>query len=187
MGRGRKISFRPPRTRESILAAAHRFKEYTKPEIFKLPHWLQAGLILRTGEGVWTNVLGAQGQPITDESALKPLLTKERKVNGIYLLDHGRAFIPYGSFNNDIVQEAREFAEGGLARGLEHTPEKAALTLEAMVKTYPRGAYAAGFEPVKEPTVRVVGLDSYRDWNRDVLFVGGDDWDEVGFAFGVLQ
>ena len=44
---GEKITFRKPRTHESISAAAYKFGELAKPQIFD-PRWLQLGPIVKT-------------------------------------------------------------------------------------------------------------------------------------------
>jgi hypothetical protein len=180
------ISFRPATTAESISAAVY---EFAKPKIFN-SIWLQAGWILRTQEGVFVNPLDAQGKPITDEETLKSLLKVDRKFNGIYLLDNDSGFAPYDSFERG-VQDCETFAQGGLARVLEHTSEREAKQLRAIasLRNYSLGVNVSGFDTVKEPVLKVVGLGSI--WfhvNRvDRLDVFGDDWGSDGNAFGVRK
>jgi hypothetical protein len=124
-----------------------------------------------------------------DEKILKSLLKADRKVNGIYLLDNDAGFAPYESFTRR-VQDCDTFAQGGLARVLEHTPEKEARQLRAIAspKLYKNGVDIWGFDDVKEPTLRVVCLNSTRVLGGIRLGVGGD-WNvyDDGYAFGVLN
>lgn len=179
---GERISFREPTTDESISASVYDFKDMAKPQIFD-PRWLQAGRIVRTLEGVFANTKE------TDESALKSLLKKCTKFNGIYLGENGFGFAPYETFKQG-VQESEEFAEGGLARLLEHSEGKAAENLRAISspKFYRRGVNVINFDKVKEPVSRVVGLLSDRGLDNGGLDVGGGwDDDSGGYAFGVLN
>ncbi len=183
---GERFSFQAPTTRQSILAAAREFTSIAKPEIFS-SNWFQLGRILRTSEGFWVPPPDAKGQPITGEQTLKRLLTKDAKVKGIYLLNQDGAFAPYESFQQG-VQEARQFAEGGLARALEHTPERVAKNLEAMARTYPGEVNVFNFDPPKEPTLTVASLGSDGVWYGGGLVVFGGNWyGGGGFAFGVRQ
>ena len=179
---GKQIRFRPATTSESISAVAYDFKNIAKPKIFD-PRWLQAGYIVRTQDGVFTNT------QLTDESQLKQMLDSFEKVNGIYLGKQGFAFAPYESFERGI-QEADTFVQGGLARALEHTPEKIAPKLKeiASPEFYNLGVDVWGFGDVKEPILRIASLNSYRNLDGGGLNVGGD-WDDDygGFAFGVLD
>ena len=153
------ISFNPTTTSQSISAASWNFgqenKEYdAKRDIFD-PKWLQAGYIVRTQDGVFTNTTNI------DENSLKQLLNKAEKVNGIYLIDDKIAFAPYESFERGI-QDCETFASGGLARALEHTNKKVAKNLKeiASPKFYKIGVNVWGFDDVKEPLLRVVSLVS---------------------------
>lgn len=173
------ISFRPATTSESISAAAYDFGNEAKPKIFD-PRWLQAGYIVRTQDGVFTNT------QITNENDLKQLLNGVKKVNGIYLLNDEIGFAPYESFEIG-VQDYDTFVQGGLARVLEHTPKKAAENLRTIAssKFYPRGINVFGFDKVKEPVSRVADLGSYCDDGG--LVVDGVNWvgDNLGYALGV--
>lgn len=185
---GEKILFRKPTTRESVVASAYKFEELAKPEIFN-PRWLQAGHIVRTSEGVYFNPLNdKQGNPIIDEKILRALRDKSIKVNGIYLGENDFSFAPYETFKQG-VQEAKEFAESGLARGLEHTENKIAKNLELIANTYPKGVNVFGFDSVKTPVLKIVVLYSSRDSDDRQLDVDGDYWDDDlnGAAFGVLD
>ena len=176
-----QITFRPATTSESISAAAYKFGKMAKPQIFD-PRWLQTGYIVRTPEGVFTNTQE------TDEKILNKMLNKVEKVNGIYLIDDRIAFAPYESFRTG-VQDSGDFAEGGLAKALEHTTEKSAPNLREISssKFYKRGVNVWGYDKVNEPIVRVASLDS--DWSidGDGLDVGGCSWGDVdgGYGFGV--
>jgi len=182
---GERISFRPATTSESISVAAFGFgsnEEYdAKRNIFD-PRWLQLSYIVRTHDGVFTNT------KITDENELKSLLNRVEKVNGIYLIDDNIAFAPYETFQRGI-QDRDAFAQGGLARALEHTPEKVARNLREMASPehYKRGVNVYNFDDVKEPVLKVAILNSdgiiFGDW----LGVSCDNWDDNnnGFAFGV--
>ncbi|MBI3623851.1 hypothetical protein HY212_07275 [Candidatus Pacearchaeota archaeon] len=178
---GSKMSFRPATTSESISAAFHDFGNLAKPEIFD-PRWLQTGYVVRTSEGVFTNTIE------TNESSLKQLLKNDRKVNGIYLLDNNIAFAPYETFERG-VQDCDTFSQGGLARALEHTSEKTALKLReiASLRHYKRGVNVWGFDPTKEPVVKVASLAS-GGYVVGRLVVVGIGWSgDGGCAFGVRQ
>ena len=175
------VTLREPLTQESISAAAYEFGSMAKPEIFD-PRWLQAGRIVRTQDGVFTNTRETDGQ------ALTALLNGAEKVNGIYLINDQMAFAPYESFETG-VQEGEEFAQGGLARALEHTPETVAENLKTIASKgfYPSGVNVWGFDKVRKPTSRVVSLGSGWDHGGDWLNVVGNYWvdDDGGCAFGV--
>lgn len=173
-----RINFRPATTSESISASAYGFNEGNefdaKKKIFD-PSWLQSGYIIRTQDGVFTNVTN------TDEKYLKNLLNNAEKVNGIYLINKEVAFAPYESFKQGL-QEAGDFAEGGLARVLEHTDKKVAGNLKVISSFYPVGVNVRFFEESKEPILRVSGLNS-DDAQLHVsgYWYGGN----YGLAFGV--
>ncbi|MDD5132832.1 MAG: hypothetical protein PHD81_04170 [Candidatus Nanoarchaeia archaeon] len=193
----KQISFKTPTTSESISASAWNFENIAKQEIFN-PKWLQAGYIVQTSEGVYVNPL-RKGVPITDEKVLKSYLDKSKKVNGIYLYEgkdmRDFGFAPYDTFKQGL-QDAIDFANGGLARVLEHT-EETALNLENMAKSYPNRVMdkslpsrvnVVEFDSVTVPVLRVVSLDSGRDFVNGKLSVGGYDLNcEGGFAFGILK
>jgi len=184
-----RVAFRPATTSESVSAVAYKFRELTKPEILD-PSWLQLGLIVRTSEGVFANPpKNAEGNPITDEAELKAYLDSCRRVNGIYLGDNDFGFAPYETFERG-VQESRTFAEGGLAKLLEHSDERTAPKLGEISSSenYPRGVNVFWFDPVEEPVLKVSVLDSGGDFGRGlgvVGFIHGDDRD--GYAFGVQK
>ncbi|HLG31091.1 MAG TPA: hypothetical protein VI387_12845 [Candidatus Brocadiales bacterium] len=159
---------------------------------------MQAGRIVITNEGVWINPLtDDKGNIMIDDKKLENSLNGVRKVNGIYLLDGDTSFVPYGSFERG-VQEHGKFLEGELARGLVHASGKKADTLSPIANDteYPKGVNVWGFDSVKKPVVRVVGLYSFRvvglysfrvlgDGRLDV---SGNGWldDLYGCAFGNL-
>ena len=119
---GELISFREPRTQESISAAAYNFETMAKPKIFDTK-WLQMGYIKKTAEGVFINPpRDNHGKVITSVQMLESFLSKDKLVNGIYLLDDGFAYAPRETFEIG-VQEGETFARSGLARALEHTSE----------------------------------------------------------------
>ena len=140
------ITFRSAATDESVAIVCYMFRD-EKTFDFRRRFFdssaLHAGRIILTQDGVWTN-FPAQ----FDEATMKRLLTDDRKVNGIYLLDGNTAFVPNGFKTGE--QDCKEFLEGGLARAVEHTYAKKAINLQAFVnkKSYPRGVYVMGFEPV---------------------------------------
>ena len=184
------ISFAEPTISQSISAAAFDFATLAKPEIFD-PKWLQAGYIVRTSEGVYATT------KITDEAKLKGLRDKAKKVNGIWILENGQVegvqdfgFAPYESFTRG-VQDCDTFAEGGLARVLEHTQDKVANKLRAIAspKNYSRGVNVCYFDATDEPALRVACLGSDTGDDNRRLRVYGDDWndDDGGYAFGVLK
>jgi len=179
---GKEINFRPATTSESISAVAYEFGNMAKTKIFD-PRWLQAGYIVRTQDGVFTNTI------MTDKDKLKQILNYAKKVNRIYLLDNGMGFAPYDSFKTG-VQDINTFVEGGLARVLEHTTKKTATKLKEIgsEKNYKKGVNVWGFDISQKPIIRVAGLGSGRGiggW----LSVDGSDLDvsDGGYAFGVLK
>ncbi|MBS3090052.1 hypothetical protein J4461_04230 [Candidatus Pacearchaeota archaeon] len=141
---------------------------------------MQAGRIVITNEGVWINPLtDDKGNIMIDDKKLENSLNGVRKVNGIYLLDGDTSFVPYGSFERG-VQEHGKFLLSPIANDTE----------------YPKGVNVWGFDSVKKPVVRVVGLYSFRvvglysfrvlgDGRLDV---SGNGWldDLYGCAFGNL-
>lgn len=180
---GERITFREPTIAESIDLASYDFEGFAKPKIFD-SRWLQAGRHVRTQEGVYTNTHE------TDEKALTKLLNGAEKVNGIYLINDKIAFIPYDSFEQGDL-EVEEFAEQGLARGLEHTSEKKAEKLARMgsKKNYSNGIWVGGWDSVDEPVQRISELGSIDGGSR--LDVDGNVWSVNwggggGYAFGVL-
>lgn len=178
---GKKMTFVPATTSESISAVTYDFENLAKPQIFD-PKWLQAGYIVRTQDGVFTNT------QITDEKSLKSMLNGAKKINGIYVVDEKTAFAPYESFETG-VQESGKFAESGLARALEQTQGKTAKNLKEISssKFYKNGVNVWGFDSVKEPILRVASLGSDRGLGGDRLNVNGCYWidDNDGYAFGV--
>lgn len=178
------VTFRELTTPESISVAVYDFENLAKPKIFDM-NWLQAGRIVRTSEGVYANVpKDAQGEPITDEKILKQHLNDAQKIkvgNGhIYLGNNDFGFAEYETFERG-VQDGDTFAQGGLARILEHTPQVAAnLKAIASPKNYKHGVDVWAFDPVDNPLLKVVGLGSSRNF-------GGSRCDFVGgFVFGGL-
>jgi hypothetical protein len=175
------MTFRPATTSESISIVAYDFGNLAKPQIFD-SKWLQAGRIVRTEEGVFTNTQE------TDKEALKGMLDRAKRVNGIYLLDNSVAFAPYETFETG-VQEAGKFAKDGLARALEHTTEQVAENLRTISdsKHYKLGVDVCGFNPVEQPISRIVSLCSDRHVDGHRLFVDGSWVNYRGYAFGVLD
>ena len=191
---GERIYFREPTTSESISAASYDFENEAKPKIFdqrRHQRWLQAGRIVRTSEGVFVNPpKDKKGNPITDEKSLKSYLNKAKKVNGIYLHEKDFGFAPYESFKRG-VQDCDTFADGGLARILEHTGEKTARNLRAIAspKFYKKGVNIWRFDDVEEPTLRVVSLYSSRGLDSGWLGLDGycRGGDYGGYVSGVVN
>jgi len=188
---GDAITFKEPTTSESISASAFNFREIAKPEVFDA-RWLQAGRIVRDVDGVYANT------QVTDGKELKKLRDKAKKVNGIWILENGKVegvrdfgFAPYETFDRqkDGIDYVA-FADGGLARVLEHTQEKTAKNLKAIAspENYKRGVDVWGFDDVKEPKAGVVGLGSNGCVDRGGLYVSGNSWigGYYGCAPGVL-
>ncbi len=169
------MSFRESTTQESIALASYDFKNFAKPKIFD-PKWLQLGRHVKTQEGVFTNTSE------TDESKLKALLNKVKKVNEIYLINKNMAFIPYDSFKQGVMS-SEEFCEQGLARGLEHTSGKKARKLASISskKNYSNGVWVSGWNSVNEPVERISELSSYD--NGAQLNVGGNWGDNSGGGY----
>ena len=191
-----RVSFREPKTPESILVASYGFGEGgefdAKRDIFD-PGWLQAGRIVRTEQGVIVNpLLDKAGNAVLNSVDLEAQKTNSRKVQvgkgHIYLRDNGFGFAEYKTFQRD-VQNCDIFAESGLARVIEHTEGPAEkLRVIASIRNYPKGVNVWGFETLDEPIERVLSLNSDRDLDDNRLVVG-DDWygNYFGFAFGVRQ
>lgn len=159
-----KVSFRPATTAESISAAAHDFKYLSK---LPFDNRFQAGVMAIIPEGVFFNPdynLSDLKREHIDEKALKSLLKRDRKVNGIYLLDKDMSFAPRDSFTIGI-QDYNTFVRGGLARALEHTPEKEARKFKVIVSPnfYKNGVDVCdnyGIESLSDNLV-VAGFSSY--------------------------
>ena len=192
------ISFREPTTAESISAIAYQFTQIAKPEILD-SRWLQAGRVLRAGEGVWANMpKDTQGKPIIDEAELKTYLqgVEPVKVNkgNVYIVPNKEGvrdlgYAEYGSFEQG-VQESATFAQGGLARILEHTEGVASNLLAISSKdNYSRGVSVSYLDKSKKPLLRVVELGSDRVLGGNRLYVNGNYWSGYinGYAVGVLN
>ncbi len=184
---GEMITFRAPRTSESISAVAYNFETMAKPQIFD-PRWLQVGYTRKIAEGIFFNVpRDTQGNPITDEQALRSFLENGKKTNGIYLLGNGFTYAPRETFETG-VQDGETFARGGLSRAMEETPGLVAKNLQSIVskKNYPKGVNVFGWD--EDSALRVASLGSDRDSDDWQLDVDGLDWDDYdGCAFGVLD
>lgn len=170
-----RLRFHPATTSESVSIADYNFAELAKLEIFD-PSWLQLGRIVRTSEGVFANPpKDPEGNPITDEAKLKARLDRCREVNGIYLGDNDFGFAPYETFGSGI-QDSGDFAEGGLAKVLEHTDERTAPNFRNISSSgnYPRGVNIWGLEPVKEPALRISALNSNWDLGHWLGVCGND-------------
>jgi len=178
---GEQIKFKSATTSKSISAVAYDFENLAKPQIFD-PRWLQAGYIVKTQDGVFTNTNEI------NESNLKQLLNGAKETNGIYFINNQIAFMPYESFETG-VQDVDTFAEGGLARGLEHVSGKIAPKLReiASSKFYKRGVNVWGFESTKKPVLRVATFGS-GDFGSGELSVDGSWYGSGdGHAFGVCN
>lgn len=184
-----KISFREPTTAESISAATYDFKKMAKPQILD-PNLLRLGRIVKTSEGVFANPpKDEQGNSIIDERTLKSLLNGAKKVNGIYLCENDFGFAPYETFTRD-TQNYDTFADGGLARVLEHTEEKTAKNLRTIASPifYKKRVQVWGFDEVKKPILEVTGLYSSGGGDGNWLVVSGrSGYDYDGCVFGVLE
>jgi hypothetical protein len=184
------VTFRPATTSESISDATFKFAERAKPEVYN-PRWHQAGRIVRAEDGVYINPLSAITSDGVDERILHSLrdntkpFGKSKKV--IRLGANDFAFVPYESFEQG-VQSAGDFAEGGLARGLEYVEGDVAVNLKSMALTYRNGVYVVNFDKSKQPTAGVVGLNSGRYGDGDRLCVDGYGWSDGddGCASGVV-
>ena len=170
-----KISFRDSTTSESISVVDYDFENETGflTKFFDQEKSLQIGRILSTSEGVFANPpKDAKGKLITDERALKSFLTTDKKSNGIYLLDNDFGFAPYETFKLEL-QNGDTFAQGGLARVLEHTKEKTAKNLRTIVsrKSDEYMVFVSGGFDIKGPTLLVASLSFHRyDYVKDPAF-----------------
>ena len=191
------VQFRPATTAEhlSIVCpdvkthpelAEFAFEKYAQPKIFN-PRWLQAGRIVRAQDGVYINPTGVVKPGEVDEAVLKQLRDHSDKVNGIWLGNNDFAFVPYESFKQG-VQDAREFAEGGLARGLEHTEGNVAPKLQEMALTYKDGVNVICYKSDK-PISRIACLNSDTSMGKCRLRVDCGGWYNSlqGYVFGVLE
>ncbi len=169
------ITFREPKTQESIEASAHHFKELAKPEIFN-PSWLQAGLRVGTKQGIFFNIREL------NEEKLNYFLGEAQEHNRVYLLKDGISYVEH----RNIIQgdqAVEDFARSPLARALEHTDKEVAPNLANIASHYPK-VRVRKFNESEEPTSRVVGLYS----GDDRLSVNGDWYGNGGgYAFGVLD
>ena len=191
-----KISFREPKTQESISVASYGFGENgqvdAKRDIFN-SRWLQAGRIVKTREGVIANpILDKEGNEVLNSTDLEALKTNSRKIqvgNGhIYLGENDFGFAEYETFQRG-VQDCDTFAQGGLARVIEHT-EGPAEKLSAIASSgnYPISVNVGGFENLNPSYFcKVLSLSSSRC--LDVLLNTFGYWynDGGGGAFGVLK
>ena len=146
------LTFRPATTSESISAVAPIFEfERKQMNSFRA---LQVGMVVKTDEGVYINPpLGANYnktprsglrqlmdwfsgvEELPADALLKQLRDKAKSCNGIRLGENDFAFVPYEALIEG-KQDAGEFAESGLARGLEHTESRHAPILTSMVLAY---------------------------------------------------
>ena len=190
---GEAITFREPTTSESISASAFNFAEIAKPVFFN-PNWLQAGRIARWDDGVYINTLGAMREGNLDETLLRKLRDDSKTFGkgkkAIRLGVNDFAFVPYESFERG-VQSAGDFAEGGLARGLEYVRGDVAPKLKSMALIYPNGVCVVNFNESKELTASIVGLYTLNYESGEWLYVNGydaRDWksSHEGCASGVL-
>ncbi len=210
-----QISFREPTTSESISAIAYKFEELAKPIFFKndFNHdILQIGRVVNTAIGIFVNVPKDKDcKPITDESKLATMLNglKPKKIrNGkIYLGKNDFGFAEYTSFVQGIMSPY-DFAEGGLARIIEHT-EESALSLRTITSQndFDSEIQVSGFKYQEDKRysggIITLGIGTDLSWDamkhgRTYIhrlmikgrFRGVDDWsgsEYDGFLFGVLK
>ena len=200
------ISFRPATTAESISIVAYGFfgdrgdRVDAKRNIFD-PTRLQAGWLGKTSEGVWANPpKDEQGELITDEKRLRKCLNGVRpitigrgrlyivpnkEIKGLRLRDFG--FVDYGAFETG-AQDCSTFAQGGLARLLEHARGKKPKNLRKIAshKDYERRVDVWDFNPVRKLAFRVASLFS-GDCGLVVRSDAGWQAGADGHAFGVLD
>lgn len=192
------ITFRSATTSEAIAIASNGFNkkgEFDAKRDILDPRWLQLARIGRASEGIYLNIpKDKNGNPIGDEKELKQFINKAKKVNGIWIVPNGKfenvrdfVFVPYDTFEQKVYENSKEFAESGLARGLECSNGKKAEKLEniSSKENYPNGASVLGWGSSKNLQLRIPGLLSV----DGLLLVGGDDWGDYdgGFAFGVCS
>jgi len=143
------------------------------------------GIYVRTGEGVYINPgktitkfeteTGGEPKLQLDMEGLTNLRDKAEKINGIYLGEDDFAFAPWESFKssqswNDCL-EAKEFAEGGLARAIEHTSEKIAPTLFKIVSSCQyKKILMEYWNAPKKPVIAdlVIGYEHGWNYNFDI-------------------
>jgi hypothetical protein len=199
---GETISLRAPTTAESILIASHNFEKVTKPEVFYYS-WFQTGRIVETPEGIFLNPpTESDGNVITNRHILErylngtePIKLKKGKIWIVQdrekLRDFG--FADYDSFEKGI-QSGKDFAEGGLARVLEHT-RRTAETLRRMASFY-KEVNVFPFNKVDKNKLGIMKMGSgrYAQEGQLLISIGDDSWDDRlddgdnnCIAFGVLD
>lgn len=176
---------RPATTAESIALSSYDFGKKgefdAKRDIYDL-RWLQAGSIVKAGDGVYINSASAVKEGNVDEQILGKLRDDAKSSNGIRLGDNGFAFVPYEKVEQGYLG-ARKFAEGGLARGLEHAQGNVAEKLLEIASTYSNGVNVDFFDKSEKPISRVVTLYS----DAGSLQVIGDYLNQgnAGYSLGV--
>jgi len=190
-----RINFKPLTTDKSISSAAYDFPNLAKRQIFRLS-WLQIGYALLTKARIIVNPLDENGKPTWDVKYLNSLLKSTQKIpvnkGHIRLGPNGLASATYTSFQTGD-QDAETFANGGLARILEHTEGKATKLAEiASLENYQKGVNVwRRFNSINKPILRFVGLGPREPPFGDLgkFNVGGDFWydcSDDGYAFGGL-
>jgi len=154
-GTGEEITFRPPRTSESVLIAScnpeNRVREISKSGV------LQLGPVVLTQKGIFVNTTN------TEEDYLNSLLEDAREISGIHHLDNLVNFVPYDDTFEEGNQNYEAFIRGNLARVLEHTHEGVAtrLGMIASPEFYRGGIRVHGFKPTDKPSLSVVSIHPY--------------------------
>jgi len=182
------ITFRGPSTQESLKIASQRFEARAK-QFLDANCTLQLGKVVITEDGIYTNMTE------TNPYALKRKLNNIMSIRGIYLINDTQAFIPYEAFwvgkykNEDFVRSA-------LARGLEHTDQRRAKSLEdiASKSHYPNGVLVKLFHPEgSNPTVNLVELEAGTMSDAGALTLNfakknqSSDFPRKGYTFGILK
>jgi|GEM_PF-2159948 len=178
---GHVISFREPLIYESISALALGHSVIKKQVDEYLLRSVQLGRIVCTSEGFFTNT--SELNP----DKLKKMLCSGKREGNIYILDRRTAFIPYDFFKQREYQEQREFAEGALSRGLEHTDKTIAKNLNSLSDktSFPMGVRLFGFNSVSEPVARIISLASDGVENDGLKVYSLPEDDCYGYLIGI--
>lgn len=146
------VTFRPANTVESLEIGAQ------EPKLFSVP--ILCGKILRTKEGIYTNV----GSTV-DEELVKSWFKNGRDVNGIRLAEQcywdNIAFAPYETFTNHGTEPLMNFLKGGLARALEYTDAKIAENFSKLTAHHNPQFVCVDLSEVSEPTPGIIGVSIY--------------------------
>lgn len=188
-----RISFRQPRTDESISVVEYQFKEGREIEIHNYV-WVQAGILVQMKDGVIVNPpLDEKGNVVLSPIELRRFIDRAKVVTlsdgkQISFGENGFGYTPFDSFSQGL-QNVNTFTEEGLARIIEGAIDGPAIKLREIVSpnNYIRGVDVCGFHSSIEPVKRVLGLGPDRSMDFYRLDVSGFHMfhHDNGYVFGV--